>query len=108
MAGAVKIFKGRFCYYLKFEDKFEQSLPLEKHKAKGGTLAMWECNLNAHVTILHSPSSAVLPPFLNIPDTTASVHIGVYMPMSGLDVIVRENAMVAAYKGTVSGRKNGQ
>ena len=85
MAGAVKIFKGRFCYYLKFEDKFEQSLPLEKHKAKGGTLAMWECKLNAHVTILHSPSLAVLPPFLNIPDTTASVHIGVYMPMSGLE-----------------------
>ena len=67
------------------EDKFDADLPLTKLKAKGGTMALWHARLHPYVTVLETPSPSIIALMLKPPMCVPSVHIGVYLPTSGLE-----------------------
>ena len=57
----MQAFSGKFNFSLNSEDMFDMDLSMDKVKAKGGTLVMWDSKLDQHVTVLHAPSPAVIP-----------------------------------------------
>ena len=78
-------FDGAYKFALNSEDSFDLDLSLDRVKAKGGTMAMWDTNLDQYVTVLKTTSPAVLPLLVKIPGLLETCHIGVYMPTAGLD-----------------------
>jgi hypothetical protein len=78
-------FNGKYKFSLNSEDCHDPDLPLERFRAKGGTLAMWETKLDQYVTVLPTNSSAVLPLLVKIPGLVQACHIGVYLPTAGLE-----------------------
>ena len=81
----MSIFSNYSVPLLNSADIFDPSLPLEKSRAKGGTLAMWKTSLDPYVTPLDCPSPSILPLLINKPGFTKSCHVGVYMPTAGQD-----------------------
>ena len=74
-----------YSYHLNSEDCFYPELALEKRQAHGGTLALWHAALDPFITILSTPSPAVLPLLLSVPGLAPTVHIGIYLPTGGKD-----------------------
>ena len=72
-------------YNLNSENLYETSLPLDKCKAKGGTLLLWPPSLDPHITILPTNTPALLPCMLKLPGLVTSYHIGIYFPTAGRD-----------------------
>ena len=64
VARVYKVFTGKFNYFLNSEDNYDLDLPLVKLKAKGGTMALWDCKLDQYVTVLPTSTPAVLPLFV--------------------------------------------
>ena len=77
------LFKGDYNYALSSDDQFDLNLPLNKRKAKGGTMIMWKIELDAYITCLSSPSSSFLPILFTPPTNGSSLHISIYLPTSG-------------------------
>ena len=75
--------QGEYSHFLNSEDLFTPELPMEKSKAKGGTMLLWDRSLDPYVKILPSPTPAVLPMVLKLPNFTISCHIVIYLPTSG-------------------------
>ena len=70
-------FDGAYKFALNSEDSFDLDLSLDRVKAKGGTMAMWDTNLDQYVTVLKTISPAVLPLLVKIPGLLETCHIGV-------------------------------
>ena len=69
-------------------------LPLEKRRAKGGTMILWREKLSPYIKILNVNSASFLPLILSIPGIATSAHIAVYLPTSG-----KETEFVSALAG---------
>ena len=54
-------FNGNYKFSMNSEDSHDPDLPLDRFKAKGGTLAMWSAKLDQFITVLPSNSPSVLP-----------------------------------------------
>ena len=67
------------------DDTYLPNLPMETLRAKGGTMVLWDRDIDSNVTILPTTSSAVLPLHLGIPGLGQSIHIGIYLPTSGCE-----------------------
>ena len=80
-----KLFSARYESYLNSEDNFNQELPLDNTRPKGGTMALWRREIDQYITIQSCPSSAILPLLFAPPTYTPSVHITVYLPTAGKD-----------------------
>ena len=78
-------FHGKYEAYLNSEDLYEPVLPLDKVKAHGGTMIMWESSLTPFISIIPSVSSSFSSILLNFPGTLSSIHTVVYLPTSGRD-----------------------
>ena len=74
-----------YSYHLNSEDLFDEYLPLVKSKAKGGTLLLWSSELDPYITILPTPTSAILPCRVSLPGLIISYHICIYLPTAGKD-----------------------
>ena len=72
-------------YYLNSEDLYDDSLPLERLRAKGGTMALWPESLNPFITILPTSTPSILPVRVRMPGCIDSYHIGIYFPTAGKD-----------------------
>ena len=72
-----------YSYHLNSEDLYDLALPLEKSRAKGGTMLMWLTSLDQYVTILPTSSPAILPAMVKMPGLITSYHIGIYLPTAG-------------------------
>ena len=81
----MNLFTGSYSFVLNSEDMHDLDLPMDRLRAKGGTMAMWESKLDQHVTVMKSPSSSVLPLLVKIPGTAPACHIGIYLPTAGLE-----------------------
>ena len=79
------MFNGKFLFHLNSEDSFCPELSLATRRAKGGTMAMWECKLDPYIRILPTTTSAVLPLLLSPPGLMPTAHITVYLPTAGRD-----------------------
>ena len=73
------------CFHLNSEDIYDKSLPLEKSKAKGGTLLLWPKSLDPFITILPTTTPAILPCMVRMPGCITSYHICLYLPTAGKD-----------------------
>ena len=72
-------------FHLNSEDLYNSALPLEKARAKGGTLLLWPSHLDPFITILPAPSASILPCRLRLPGRITSYHICIYLPTAGLN-----------------------
>ena len=79
------MFDSKFLFHLNSEDSFCPELPLSTRKAKGGTMAMWDCSLDPFIRVLPTSTSAVLPILLSPPGLMPTAHITVYLPTAGRD-----------------------
>ena len=75
--------RGTYCHHLNSEDSFYPDLALESRSAKGGTLSLWHAALDPFVTLLPTPSPAVLPLLLSVPGLSPSAQVCIYLPTSG-------------------------
>ena len=72
-------------FHLNSEDLFDSALPLERARAKGGTLVLWPSDLDPFITILPAPSASILPCKVCLPGLLTSYHICIYLPTAGLN-----------------------
>ena len=56
-----------------------------RNRAKGGTLVLWRSYLDPYISVHKPESSAFLPIILNLPDTTTTIHVALYLPTAGKD-----------------------
>ena len=83
VARVMELFGDKFKYSLNSEDCHDLDLPLDRVRAKGGTMAMWHSSLDQYITVLPSASPAILPLLVKLPDLAISCHIGTYLPTAG-------------------------
>ena len=81
----MNLFNSRYASYLNSEDNFNQDLPLDSIRAKGGTMALWKREIDPFVTIQSCPSPAILPLLFSPPSFSPSVHLTIYLPTAGRD-----------------------
>ena len=79
------LFEGCYKYSLNSEDKHDLDIPMDRMKAKGGTMAMWSLHIDQHITVLPTSSPSVLPLMIKLPGLAPACHIGVYLPTAGLE-----------------------
>ena len=79
------MFNGEYCSILSSDDQYDQNLPFDKRRAKGGTMVMWKRKLNAYISRLPTSSSSILPILFTPPAIEASIHILIYLPTAGRD-----------------------
>ena len=72
-------------FHLNSDDLYDPALPLEKTRAKGGTLLLWPSHLDPFITILPAPSASILPCRVSLPGLITSYHICIYLPTAGLN-----------------------
>ena len=72
-------------FFLNSEDLYDESLPLEKCKSKGGTMVLWPARLDPFITVLPTSSSCILPVKVKMPGCIESYHFCIYFPTAGKD-----------------------
>ena len=60
-------------------------LPTLRNRSLGGTLLLWDKNLDPFIEICKPTSPAFLVAVMKIPGLRTSVHVTVYLPTSGKD-----------------------
>ena len=72
-------------FYLNSEDLYDESLPLERGKAKGGTMVLWHPSLDPFITVMPSTTSSILLIRVRMPGCVESYHFCIYFPTAGKD-----------------------
>ena len=85
-----KFFPPNISFHLNSEDMFDEALPLERSRAKGGTMALWPSSLDPYITILPTTTPAILPCRVRMPGLVESVHFCIYFPTAGQEEIFVE------------------
>ena len=85
-----KFFPSDVSFHLNSEDMYDESLALEKRRAKGGTMALWPSTMDPYITILPTTTPAILPCRLRMPGLLESVHFCIYFPTAGQEEIFVE------------------
>ena len=78
-----KYFKGEYTTVLNSEDLHNPDLMLTSTRAKGGTMVMWQKELDPYVTVHISDCSSYLPIVIDIPGQRTMIHVAAYMPTAG-------------------------
>jgi hypothetical protein len=86
VARIMALFDDNYKYSLNSEGKHDLDIPMDRIRAKGGTMAMWCSDIDQYVTALPTSSAAVLPLMVKLPGLAPACHIGVYLPTAGLEV----------------------
>ena len=68
-------------------DLFDPELPLLKSKANGGTMVLWRHKHDPFITVIPVPSTAFLPVIFHPPELVPSIHIAVYLPTMGKEML---------------------
>ena len=68
-------------------DQYDPSLPLVKSKAHGGTLILWQRKHDPFVSVWPVSTTAFLPILFHPPGSSLSIHIAIYLPTAGKDVL---------------------
>ena len=70
-------------YFLNSEDRHDDLLSLKKSRAHGGTLSLWDKDLDPYITILEPRSSRILALVLDKPGYQISIHLNIYLHTAG-------------------------
>ena len=79
------LFQGEYSFHLNSEDLHDSELSLLKNKAHGGTMIFWKKSIDKFITVIPSRTSSFLPILFKPPGCSASLHISLYLPTSGLE-----------------------
>jgi len=79
------MFESKYRSIFNSDDLLNPDLAFTKNKMYGGVLLMWKKNLDPYITRIVVPSSRFQPIIFNHPNHPVSIHIGIYLPTSGLD-----------------------
>ena len=79
-------FSGQYSSYLNSDNRHIPEIAINDFRAKGGTMAMWEAELDPYVSIHPTASSSILALILAIPNYQKSIHLGIYLPTSGKSI----------------------
>ena len=77
--------EGEYCWHLNSEDVLDPELPTISSRSHGGTVALWQRELDPHVEVVPTTTSAFLPIVLMMPGLRTSIHMAVYLPTHGKD-----------------------
>ena len=55
----MSLFSGSYKFILNSEDSHDPDLPMDRLRAKGDTVAMWDCKIDQYVTVLKTSSPSV-------------------------------------------------
>ena len=72
-------------FFLNSEDLYDESLPLERGKPKGGTMVLWPPSLDPFITVMPTTTSSILLVKVRMPGCVASYHFCIYFPTAGKD-----------------------
>ena len=72
-------------FYLNSEDLYDESLPLERGKSKGGTMVLWHPSLDPFITVMPSTTSSIILVRVKMPGCVESYHFCIYFPTAGKD-----------------------
>ena len=78
-----EFFRGEYCYTLNSPDKYDDTLPLHKSKAFGGTAVFWRSELHPFIDIFPVCTPSYLPIICKQPGVIPSVHVAIYLPTAG-------------------------
>ena len=102
---ATSFFLPKYSCSLNSDDKLDPELPLTTTHAQGGVLVFWKSNLDQYVTTIDVSSSRFLIIVIEHPNYPTSIHIGIYLPTSGLDnQFVHELSLLEATIEELSGK----
>ena len=85
-----QFFPPNISFHLNSEDMFDEALPLERSRAKGGTMALWPSSLDPYISILPTTTPAILPCRLRMPGLMETFHFCIYFPTAGQEEIFVE------------------
>ena len=60
MNSLLRTFQGQYSYHLNIEDLHQPDIALDRSKAKGGNMVLWQSSLDPFVTVIPASSAAVL------------------------------------------------
>ena len=85
-------------FHLNSEDLYDESLPLERGKPKGGTMILWPPSLDPFITVMPTTISSILPVKVRMPGCVVSFHFCIYFPTAGKDdAFVEILSVLASY-----------
>ena len=85
LKAVTRLLNGQYCMYLNTEDLYDPELAMSRSRLVGGTMVLWEPNLDPYVSIHPTGTSSFTVLILQIPGYQISVQISLYMPTSGKD-----------------------
>ena len=80
---ALDLLAHHYNYFLNSEDRHDDLLSLKKSRAHGGTLSLWDKDLDPYITILEPRSSRILALVLDKPGYQISIHLNIYLHTAG-------------------------
>ena len=81
----MEMFRGEYSSELNTEDKHTPDLAILRHKAVGGTMALWKRSIDKYISVFPVLSTAFLPIIYTPPHLPVSAHIAIYLPTAGKD-----------------------
>ena len=77
--------QGEYCWNLNSHDVLDPELPLYTSMAYGGTLTLWQKNLDPYIEVVPTSTTSFLPIILMIPGLKTTIHFTLYLPTHGKD-----------------------
>ena len=87
---AMRTLSSEYFSSLNSADMFDPELPLLKSKANGGTMMLWRQRHDPFITVFPVTSTAFLPVIFHPPELIPSIHIAVYLPTMGKEMLFIE------------------
>ena len=75
----MKPFANTYFAHLNSEDSHTPEVAMDTSKAKGGTMVMWQCELDPFITVLPTNTAAITAVILDKPGFQPTIHITFYL-----------------------------
>ena len=70
----MKYIQGQYCFFLNSEDMHDPDIALTKNTTSGGTLLLWNKQIDPYVTIHPVQTTSFTPLVLKMPGVRTTVH----------------------------------
>lgn len=77
--------KSEYNYFLNSDDLHDPDLPSLKNRSLGGTMLLWDKDIDPYIEVLKPSSQAFLVAVLKLPSMKTSLHVTLYLPTHGKD-----------------------
>ena len=77
--------ESEYNYFLNSDDFHDPELPTTNNRSLGGTMLLWNKDIDPYVEVLKPSSQAFLVAVLKLPSMKTSLHVTLYLPTHGKD-----------------------